>query len=135
MPRFFYRLQQCWAASCIDGSVIIQIIPGKYELFYKVGSDRPTLVYSVASAVHGQDLPGQKKRKGIGHMIMLLQSSPRYRPASEGVCVMQSCSSVAATATEAGLSSLVDAVTFASTALGVRCRSLPPLTAVRRLAC
>lgn len=34
--------QRCWAASCDVGSVIIQITPGKYDLFYKVGHNRNT---------------------------------------------------------------------------------------------
>lgn len=38
---------QCWAASYIVGSVIIQITPGIYELFYKVRPFRPTLPYTV----------------------------------------------------------------------------------------
>ena len=39
---------QCWVASCIVGSVTVQITPGKYELLYKVGPDRPTLLPSMA---------------------------------------------------------------------------------------
>jgi len=37
-------VNQCWAASCFFGSVIIQITPRKLELFCKVGPDRPTLM-------------------------------------------------------------------------------------------
>jgi len=39
-------VSQCWAASCIAGSVILQITPGKYELLGKVGPDSPTLLWA-----------------------------------------------------------------------------------------
>ena len=38
--------QQCWAPSSIVGSVVSEITPRKYELFYEVGPDRPALVRS-----------------------------------------------------------------------------------------
>lgn len=38
-----FCMQQCWAASCIAGSVIIQISPGKYEFLYVVGPACPAL--------------------------------------------------------------------------------------------
>jgi len=36
----------CWVPSSIVGSVVTEITPGKYELFYEVGPDRPTLLYT-----------------------------------------------------------------------------------------
>lgn len=56
------------------------------------------------------------------------RKSSYYGLASNWVRGMQSCSSVAATATGAGLEALVSAVTFAAPELGVR-RRLSPLTA------
>ena len=35
--------EQCWVASCIVASVTRTITNGKYELFYEVVPDRPTL--------------------------------------------------------------------------------------------
>ena len=35
---------QCWAASCIVVSVILQMTPGNYNFFHKFGPDRPALL-------------------------------------------------------------------------------------------
>lgn len=44
---------QRWAASFIFGSVIVQMLPEKYELLYTVGPDRATLMHSAQDAAVG----------------------------------------------------------------------------------
>ena len=45
---------QCWAPSSI-GSVVTDITPRRYELFYEVGPDRPALVSTHAEASRHSD--------------------------------------------------------------------------------
>ena len=37
--------RQCWAPSSIVASVVMEITPRKYDFFYEVEPDRPTLLY------------------------------------------------------------------------------------------
>jgi len=48
---------QYWAPSSIVASVVMQIVPGKYELSYEVGPKRPTLVRTALHAACMQEVP------------------------------------------------------------------------------
>lgn len=59
---------QCCAASCIAGSVILRITPGKMTCSARSGPDHPTLVHTVAVSCLALAVPGNRRQTQVCHV-------------------------------------------------------------------
>lgn len=90
--------EQCWAATCIVGSVILQITPGIRELFYMVRPDRPTPVLEVQlndmrTAIYcTRQLPSNPRLRSIWMQVPTLLHTC-YRKLQVSVTVSAGCGS------------------------------------------